>query len=90
MGTGYVHALSAAGLRLVGHEVKHILDDGFGATLYRPVDVMTAKQRKEYAADYFAACLLMPQIWVERYWKQNNQALKRWLRGLLCRQPACG
>lgn len=69
---GYAHVPSAAGLWLVGHEVKHILDDRFGAELYRPVDVMTAKPRKEYAADYFPTCLLMPRIWVERYWKQNN------------------
>jgi Zn-dependent peptidase ImmA (M78 family) len=61
---------------VISHEVKHILDDGFGATLYRPVDIMTAEQRKEYVADYFAACLLMPRLWVERYWRNGDRNIE--------------
>jgi len=58
---------------VIAHEVKHILDDGFGPTLYRPVDIMTSAQRKEYVADYFAACLTMPRLWVERAWRRGHQ-----------------
>lgn len=61
---------------VVAHEVKHILDHGFGATLYRPVDVMTAQQRKEHVADYFGACLLMPRLWVERYWRRGTRSVE--------------
>jgi IrrE N-terminal-like domain len=60
---------------VVAHEIKHILDHGFGATLYRPVDVMTTQQRKEHVADYFATCLLMPRLWVERYWRSGSQSV---------------
>jgi hypothetical protein len=56
---------------VIAHEVKHILDNGFGEALYGPVDVMSTAQRKEHVADYFSACLLMPQLWVERYWRQG-------------------
>jgi Zn-dependent peptidase ImmA (M78 family) len=56
---------------VIAHEVKHILDNGFGKVLYGPVDVMSTAQRKEHVADYFAACLLMPRLWLERYWKRG-------------------
>jgi len=56
---------------VIAHEIKHTLDDGFGEVLYRPVDVMTTAQRREYMADYFATCLLMPRLWLERYWKRG-------------------
>jgi hypothetical protein len=61
---------------VISHEIKHIIDHGFGATLYRPVDVMTTQQRKEHAADYFAACLLMPRLWVERCWRHGGHSVK--------------
>jgi len=57
---------------VIAHEIKHILDDGFGEVLYRPVDVMTIKHRKEHAANYFASCLTMPRPWVERLWKRGG------------------
>jgi hypothetical protein len=70
-----LHPEKSAGNRayVIAHEVKHILDEGFGSTLYRPVDVMTDWERGEHAASYFAACLLMPQAWVERTWKQGSR-----------------
>ena len=73
---------------IIAHEVKHILDDGFGTKLYRPVDVMTTKQRQEYAADYFATCLLMPRIWVERYWKRVEPSIEVMARKFGV-SPAC-
>lgn len=65
---------------VISHEVKHILDDGFGPMLYRPVDVMTMQERKEHAADYFAMCLLMPRPWVERYWRKGDQDIAKLAR----------
>jgi len=38
---------------------------------------MTIHQRKEHAADYFATCLVMPRLWVERYWKRGDMGLTR-------------
>ncbi len=61
---------------VIAHEIKHILDDGFGPTLYRPVDIMTTNQREEYVAQYFAACLVMPRLWVERSWRQGEQSVE--------------
>lgn len=66
---------------VVAHEVKHILDEGFGDELYRPVDVMTTQQRKEHIADYFAACLMTPRPWVERYWKRGMRSVKELATG---------
>lgn len=59
---------------VVAHEVKHILDDGFGEILYRPVDFMTTEYRTEHAANYFAACLTMPRPWLERCWKRGERS----------------
>lgn len=73
---------------VIAHEVKHILDEGFGETLYRPVDVMTPAQRKEYVADYFAACLLMPRPWLERYWRQGVRDIKA-IADRFGTSPAC-
>jgi predicted transcriptional regulator len=60
---------------VIAHEVKHILDNGFGERLYGPVDVMSKAQRREFAADYFATCVLMPRLWLERDWKQGMRNL---------------
>jgi IrrE N-terminal-like domain len=56
---------------VVAREMKRILDHGFGSKLYQPVDVMTTGQRCEHTADYFAMCVLIPQLWVERYWRRG-------------------
>jgi hypothetical protein len=61
---------------VIAHEVKHILDFGFGDTLYRPVDVMTKTERAEHAANYFAACLMVPRPWIERQWRRGNHDLE--------------
>jgi len=60
---------------VIAHEVKHILDNGFGELLYGPVDVMSKAQRTEFAADYFATCLIMPRLWLERDWKRGVRSL---------------
>lgn len=68
-----LHPESSMGDRayVIAHEVKHILDEGFGPTLYQPVDVMTSLERAEHGANAFATFLLMPQPWIERAWKQG-------------------
>lgn len=52
----------------LAHELKHVLDYPFVATLYPALPGMTAAQRGELVCDYFAACLLMPRSWVKRAW----------------------
>ena len=32
---------------------------------------MSTAQRKEHVADYFATCLIIPRLWVERYWRRG-------------------
>jgi hypothetical protein len=56
---------------VIAHEIKHILDHGFGEVLYRPVDVMTTEDRQEHAATYFASCLTMPRPWLELLWERH-------------------
>jgi Zn-dependent peptidase ImmA (M78 family) len=57
---------------VIAHEMKHIMDNGFGELLYRPVDFMATEYRREHAANYFAACLTMPRPWLERCWKKGE------------------
>lgn len=56
------------------HEFKHVLDHDLADRLYggRGAD---AERRAELAADYFAACLLMPKRLVKRLWGQGTQEL---------------
>ncbi len=56
------------------HEFKHIVDHttkhrlyGVGAERHDPV--------AERAADYFAACVLMPKLYVKRHWGQGPRTL---------------
>jgi Zn-dependent peptidase ImmA (M78 family) len=51
------------------HELKHVLDADRDKTTYRS---LTAPQR-EAVADYFAACYLMPKLWVRRAWTSGIQ-----------------
>jgi hypothetical protein len=64
---------SATRAFVIAHEIKHSLDDAFGPTLYRPVDVMTTHERSEHAADYFAVSLMAPRLWVERRWRRGHE-----------------
>lgn len=48
----------------LGHEFKHALDANRDRLTYKGV---SAAQR-EYIADYFAACYLMPKLWLRRAW----------------------
>jgi Zn-dependent peptidase ImmA (M78 family) len=58
----------------LAHEFKHIIDHPYIDVLYPTLDTdaKTAKQ-VEAICDHFAACLLMPALWVEREWSRGVQ-----------------
>jgi Zn-dependent peptidase ImmA (M78 family) len=51
------------------HELKHVLDADRDKITYT---ALTAEQR-EAVADYFAACYLMPKLWLRRAWTRGIQ-----------------
>lgn len=57
----------------LAHEFKHSIDHRYAKLHYvdRPGD--TARAQAEYAADWFAACLLMPRTLVKRAWASGIQ-----------------
>ncbi len=50
----------------LAHELKHLIDHPVQRSLYADTRYGSAKSAAERAADYFAACLLMPKAWVKR------------------------
>jgi predicted transcriptional regulator len=50
----------------LAHEVKHMIDHPMAGTIYKDSRFGTAHVAAERAADYFAACLLMPRAWIKR------------------------
>jgi len=50
------------------HEFKHILDHPFIDFLYPTVPGILSGERAERICDYFAACLLMPRLWVKQFY----------------------
>jgi Zn-dependent peptidase ImmA (M78 family) len=48
----------------VAHEFKHAVDHRFRHELYFDRPGLSATTQAEYAADYFAACLLRPKRWL--------------------------
>lgn len=60
----------------LAHEFKHILDASVEDVIYAhlPKD-MAREHQLEAICDAFAACLLMPKLWVKRAWAQGNQDL---------------
>lgn len=60
----------------LAHEYKHILDHPFGARLYPAMAGLTTEERTERACEFFAACLLMPRLWVRRAWTAGSQDLR--------------
>ena len=55
------------------HEFKHVIDAPFGETLYPAIRDWKSRARREQIADYFAACVLMPRMWVKRAWREGVQ-----------------
>jgi Zn-dependent peptidase ImmA (M78 family) len=50
------------------HEFKHVLDDPFIEWMYPTKHGQRPEDRAERICDYFAACVLMPKMWVKRDW----------------------
>jgi hypothetical protein len=57
----------------LAHEFKHAIDHRFRDVLYGDSSGRSAYEQAEQAADYFAACLLMPRRWVKRAWADGHQ-----------------
>jgi Zn-dependent peptidase ImmA (M78 family) len=51
------------------HELKHLLDATRDKITYRDID----EAQREQIANYFAACYLMPKMWVRRAWTGGIQ-----------------
>lgn len=52
----------------VAHEFKHVLDDPVIERVHGTVPTCEQEERAERLCDYFAACLLMPRMWVKQDW----------------------
>ncbi|MGC1165823.1 MAG: ImmA/IrrE family metallo-endopeptidase [Solirubrobacterales bacterium] len=50
----------------LSHELKHLIDHPLRTTIYQDSRFGSAEYAAEKAADYFAACLLMPKAWMRR------------------------
>jgi Zn-dependent peptidase ImmA (M78 family) len=50
----------------MAHELKHVIDHPQQAILYANHRFGSPHLQAERAADYFAACLLMPKAWIKR------------------------
>ncbi|MGY1771637.1 ImmA/IrrE family metallo-endopeptidase [Blastococcus sp. SYSU D00813] len=64
----------------LAHEFKHAIDHRFRAELYVDRPGLSAAAQAEQAADYFAACLLMPKRWLYAAWADGYQRVSE-----LCR-----
>ncbi len=60
----------------LAHEFKHVLDNPFIDVLYPAKGDMTSVDRAEQVCDYFAACLLMPRLWLKRAWTSGEQSTR--------------
>jgi hypothetical protein len=59
----------------LAHEFKHAVDHRFRHELYVGRPGLSAEVQAERAADYFAACLLMPRRWIYRAWTGGHQRI---------------
>ncbi len=50
----------------LGHEIKHMIDHPMIGAIYKDSRFGSAHTAAERAADYFAACLMMPRPWIKR------------------------
>jgi hypothetical protein len=59
----------------LAHEFKHAVDHRFRHELYVDRPGLSAEVQAERAADYFAACLLMPKRWLYIAWAAGHQRI---------------
>ena len=74
----------------LAHEFKHVLDNPFIDVLYPAKGDMTSGERAEQVCDYFAACLLMPRLWLKRAWTGGEQSTRTLARHFDVSQAAMG
>lgn len=77
-GTSWVICVNAAEPRTrqrftLVHELKHVIDHGRATQLYRGTANRSSESQAEQAADYFAACVLMPKRLIKRAWGERVQ-----------------
>jgi hypothetical protein len=72
----------------LAHELKHCVDHRYGTELYIDRPGLSAHAQAELAADYFAACLLMPRRWVQRAWADGVQRVSELARLFAVSKPA--
>jgi Zn-dependent peptidase ImmA (M78 family) len=72
----------------LAHEFKHVIDHRYRDELYIDRPELSAYVQAELAADYFAACLLMPKRWVYRAWGQGVQRVSELARLFAVSAPA--
>lgn len=75
--TGWVIVLRAEEAKVrqrfsLTHELKHVLDDPFIEWLYPTKNGYSPEDRAERICDYFAACVLMPRMWIKRDWASGG------------------
>ena len=57
----------------LAHEIKHVIDHPIVDIAYPKEGDVTSEERQELICDYFAACLLMPRVWVKQHWINGLQ-----------------
>jgi hypothetical protein len=56
----------------VAYQLKRIIDDQYGDTLYPPTEATPTVLRRHFAAEQFAICLTMPQALIEQAWHRGH------------------
>jgi predicted transcriptional regulator len=56
----------------LAHELGHVIWHPLSAHVLRDTERNSASERIETACEYFAACLLMPRIWMKRAYFDNG------------------
>ncbi len=72
----------------LAHEFKHAIDHRYRDELYVDRPGLSAHAQAEQAADYFAACLLMPKRWVYLAWAGGVQRVSELARLFAVSAPA--
>jgi predicted transcriptional regulator len=58
----------------LGHELAHVIYHPLATISLPPLDSgLSAEDRLEQACEYFAACLLLPRVWVKRAYFEGIQ-----------------
>ena len=60
----------------LAHELKHIIDHPHRFSLYRDHGHLSGRDQAEWAAEFFAACLLMPKAWIRLLWDDGCRTVE--------------